>query len=260
MCCKLLSVPAAGKPEHDWCKHCRPGHGCKIYDTRPEECAHYGCLWLIRPDWGDEWFPAKAKIIADLYKHKDDGNTYCRFHIDPAFPNRWREEPYYSWIKRGALAGLQGTLFDGQPFLTVVSLRGKWTLILPHRETAYERGAILRFGECHFEYFKCQDEAATEVFLRQLDPRKRRCPASRGETSAVGGLRRVGVPGESMGGQPWTGGSFACLWPLFGRGRMNQTAILCLAGNSLPRKFAGPLWPNFSSAGEAEDFGCEKAK
>jgi hypothetical protein len=38
MCCKLLEIADAdiAKPRNQWCKHCKPGSGCTIYDTRPQ--------------------------------------------------------------------------------------------------------------------------------------------------------------------------------------------------------------------------------
>lgn len=59
LCCKLYAIPAINKPEHKWCKDCTPGKGCNIYETRPEVCKEYQCLWLafmskdnpeLRPD------------------------------------------------------------------------------------------------------------------------------------------------------------------------------------------------------------------
>jgi hypothetical protein len=150
-------VDVIGKPRHDWCKHCRPGKGCSIYADRPQECQHYFCLWLVRPDFGDEWFPARAKIIGDLHYSKADQALFVRFHVDPAFPNRWREEPYYTQIKRTALAGLHRKISD-QTVHTVVSLRGKWTLILPHRECAYEPGITFSTPDEGFEFVPCAED------------------------------------------------------------------------------------------------------
>jgi hypothetical protein len=132
LCCKLLDVPEIGKPKDDWCQLCRPGHGgCSIYDHRPNVCRAYSCQWLSDSLLGDEWYPAKAKIVVDLQTAVTEGGVVrvLRFHVDPQHPNRWREEPYYSKIKTLARIGLEGSLFQ-----TVVSIRGRWTLILPDQE------------------------------------------------------------------------------------------------------------------------------
>ena len=60
MCCKILGISELEKPAHRWCPHCDKGKGCKVYDTRPQACQQFQCLWLavssdvlpddIRPD------------------------------------------------------------------------------------------------------------------------------------------------------------------------------------------------------------------
>jgi hypothetical protein len=177
LCCKLLDVPEVEKPENDWCAHCRPGHGCRIYARRPYVCATYSCLWLIRKDWGEAWFPPKARIVADLHVKQDTGQLFCRFHLDPAYPNRWRDQPYYSWIKHTALVGLTGRNGIGERSYTVVSLRGKWILILPHRECAFGPGIVLPLGDDHFEFVPTKDEAGArrlDALLQTLDAAARR--------------------------------------------------------------------------------------
>jgi hypothetical protein len=49
LCCKLMILldPGFEKPENQWCKHCKPGHGgCMVYDDRPHQCREYQCGWL----------------------------------------------------------------------------------------------------------------------------------------------------------------------------------------------------------------------
>jgi hypothetical protein len=47
------------------CVNFEKGKGCKIYDTRPEECATFECLWL------SGWIPGNLKpsktgVVANL--------------------------------------------------------------------------------------------------------------------------------------------------------------------------------------------------
>jgi hypothetical protein len=156
LCCRLLDVPEIGKPEDDWCQHCRPGHGgCAIYDQRPAICRGFACQWLISNVLDDAWFPAKAKIVVDIYDSPEGGMPLLRFHVDPRFPNRWREEPYYSKIKQLALLGLQGRI-SGEMLQTIISIKGEWTLVMPHREIKYQPGVMLRVGDDSFEYITCK--------------------------------------------------------------------------------------------------------
>jgi hypothetical protein len=50
MCCKSATVQELEKPGGVWCKHCKIGDGCSIYEDRPHGCRVYNCLWLYRPD------------------------------------------------------------------------------------------------------------------------------------------------------------------------------------------------------------------
>lgn len=119
LCCKVMGVPEV-KKDHEWCPHVAlPGGGCKIYAQRPERCRDFHCQWLIDNRQPDYWYPHKSKIIIDArIKH---GTKYIAFIVDPAYPNRWREEPYFSDIKHIARAGIEGRL--GEKWTTVVLIR-----------------------------------------------------------------------------------------------------------------------------------------
>jgi hypothetical protein len=102
-----------------WCQHAAPGcGGCKIYRSRPEECRNFHCIWLIDKKFKDYWFPAKCKIIIDV---KIEPERVVCFHVDPDYPMRWREEPWYSDIKAIASAGIQGR--QKTKWTTVVRIR-----------------------------------------------------------------------------------------------------------------------------------------
>lgn len=101
LCCKLPFVAALNKPIDTWCKHCKPGRGgCSIYADRPQACHGFICGWLADvPDLalGDEWFPARCKmIIAPRSPPHSIGEQGMLVTVDPAYPNAWRREPYYS--------------------------------------------------------------------------------------------------------------------------------------------------------------------
>lgn len=114
-----MGVPEV-KKDFAWCPHCKAGKGgCSIYETRPERCRDFHCQWLIDKRFGEHWFPAKAKILVD---HRLDGETaVVYFVVDPDYPSRWREEPWFSDIKKIARAGLAGSL--GRKWTTLVLVR-----------------------------------------------------------------------------------------------------------------------------------------
>jgi hypothetical protein len=76
-------------------------------------------MWLIDARFADHWFPARAKIVVDA-KLDRDKPIVC-FIVDPDYPLRWREEPWFSDIKHMAKRGLEGV--DGQKWTTIVLIK-----------------------------------------------------------------------------------------------------------------------------------------
>jgi hypothetical protein len=96
LCCKLLPIAALGKPHDTWCPHCRPGAGgCTIYQTRPDACRTFDCLWLTDASFGEHWFPQKSKMVVQVIEVEDA--AYDRFvdvHVDRGAMDAWRRDPY----------------------------------------------------------------------------------------------------------------------------------------------------------------------
>lgn len=99
LCCKVMAVETLDKPAGRWCDQCKPGRGCLIYATRPEECRHYSCLWLTDRRFGEHWKPSQSKLVLTL---SEDG---IEIRCDPGFPDAWRKPPFRSEITRLAQAG-----------------------------------------------------------------------------------------------------------------------------------------------------------
>jgi hypothetical protein len=118
LCCRVMSVPEV-KQDHAWCRHAKPGHGCLIYKSRPEPCRSFQCLWLLGIALADHWYPKDAKIVVHTI-HENDVD-YIAFVVDPSYPNRWREEPWFSGIKEMAKVGIEGKL--GKKWTTMVVIK-----------------------------------------------------------------------------------------------------------------------------------------
>src|SRR5262249_18269352 len=97
MCCHRYPLEEIDKPKMTWCQHCSPGNGCKIYERRPQVCRDFACVWL-RSDLAGHWFPKRSKIIVRDFAYK--GTNLLIFNVDHRYPTRWREEPYFSEIKK----------------------------------------------------------------------------------------------------------------------------------------------------------------
>jgi hypothetical protein len=95
MCCKVMQIEALAKPKHTMCGHFRKGTGCTVYDTRPQACSQFVCLWLADPNMDAAWRPDRARFI--LW-----GDKQLVVDVDPAYPDAWRREPYYSKLKQAS--------------------------------------------------------------------------------------------------------------------------------------------------------------
>jgi len=98
MCCKLLSIKKRtdgglsdfpfDKPVNTWCKHCLPGHGCKLFDSLelPNLCKQYRCLWKFAgddPALPEDCRPDKLHAIFQEDPHPDfPGQIVLRIILD----------------------------------------------------------------------------------------------------------------------------------------------------------------------------------
>ena len=122
LCCKVMAIEEIAKPAGQWCRHCKPGRGCLVYDDRPAECRAFNCLWLMDERFGPHWKPARSKMVLTS---SDDG---LEIRCDPGFPDAWRKEPFRGEI--GALA-TAGETHD----VTVLVISGqKMVLVTPEKE------------------------------------------------------------------------------------------------------------------------------
>jgi Fe-S-cluster containining protein len=112
-CCTLLEVTEVGKSVNEWCKHCDAGKGCTIYDHRPQMCRSFSCAWL-QGHLDDEWFPETSGMV--VHFSQDAVNV----QVDPACPDRWRQEPYFSKLCEWSLNGIRMTGNPGYATLVVV--------------------------------------------------------------------------------------------------------------------------------------------
>ena len=126
LCCKVLAISELEKPRATWCKHCDVKAGCKIHGTHPSECKGFYCGYLTNATLDERWAPVRSKIVLAY----DELNApRLSVHVDPSRPNAWREEPYYSQIKRWAAASVaqrgQVIVWQGRSTIAVLPDRDK---------------------------------------------------------------------------------------------------------------------------------------
>lgn len=63
-CCVTPRIATAeiSKDANTVCTHCT-GSGCAIYETRPQVCRDYLCLWRKTAEMDDSWRPDKSGVI-----------------------------------------------------------------------------------------------------------------------------------------------------------------------------------------------------
>ncbi len=63
VCCHSLLVKELDKPAGILCKHCLPGKGCGIYETRFDICRTFHCGWRQVPQLGEAWRPDRSGVL-----------------------------------------------------------------------------------------------------------------------------------------------------------------------------------------------------
>lgn len=101
LCCKVYDVPAVGATAGNWCPNCSAGRGCKIYQSRPQQCRDFLCLWMTQDFLGPDWKPEKARFVLTM----DAVTRWLFVQADPGAAQAWRKEPYFTQLKRWAAAG-----------------------------------------------------------------------------------------------------------------------------------------------------------
>jgi hypothetical protein len=117
MCCKVMYVPELDKPDGVWCRHAKPGAGCGIYETRPQVCRGFMCLWVLEPRMSEALKPTRSKVVlSSSHSTGPDGRmTYMLLaSCDASAPDAWRREPMYGFLKD------QTRTPDGRPQAVVV--------------------------------------------------------------------------------------------------------------------------------------------
>jgi hypothetical protein len=104
LCCKVLRIEETQSSAGEWCKHCDPGHGCKIHPTRPATCRDFFCMWMTLAEIGDHWKPSKSKMVL---RTELDGARIAA-HVDKSSPGAWLRAPYYQDLKRWAALAARG--------------------------------------------------------------------------------------------------------------------------------------------------------
>lgn len=97
-CCKVLKIRELNKPGNTWCQHCKIGEGCGIYESRPESCRVYECVWLKTQRAGKpipfELRPDKSRVVIGTTNHGEDIVLY----VSPDRPDAWQRGEFHKLV------------------------------------------------------------------------------------------------------------------------------------------------------------------
>jgi len=128
LCCKLMHIVELNKPMGQWCPNCLKSGGCKIYETRPNECRDFDCEWLRNAEVSEEWQPLRSKMV--LVYVRDGGANKLVVHVDAGSPLAWQSEPYYTQLKGWARKLIE----QGEGGMVNIYVRNRVIAILPDKD------------------------------------------------------------------------------------------------------------------------------
>jgi uncharacterized protein len=119
LCCRLPDIDELSKPANEWCTNCVDGVGCTIYESRPQTCRDFLCLWMTDNQISNDWEPAKAHMM--IYTQGPQMTVL----VDPAYPDVWKREPYNTqlnaWAQDAEARGGYVIVFVGDDVFKVES-------------------------------------------------------------------------------------------------------------------------------------------
>lgn len=102
----VFEVHAVGKKFGEPCQHLGKtlfGQGCTIYETRPDACRHYVCLWLDsqrkdpRLKFPEEMRPDRCKVVMG-WPWGEDRETLFVYPY-PGHDDAWQRPPVSNYLR-----------------------------------------------------------------------------------------------------------------------------------------------------------------
>ncbi len=127
MCCKLPQITDLEKPANQWCPHCRNHQNCGNYEQRPQMCRDFFCLFMTQEALSEEWRPSQAHFLM-LMKETSLDRPQLVVMVDPARPDAWRKEPYYSNLRNWS-----------QTHYVIITIGDRWRALFPDHEVDLQK-------------------------------------------------------------------------------------------------------------------------
>lgn len=123
LCCKILRIDVLEKAAGIWCRRFAKGVGCSIHAASPHECQKFQCYWTMSETMGEAWRPDRSKLLI-----WSDVEGRLIVDVDPAYPNAWRREPYWTQLKAWSNRDRPA------PLEVLVRIRDRMLVIFPEGE------------------------------------------------------------------------------------------------------------------------------
>jgi hypothetical protein len=124
LCCKVMAITELNKRDGIMCSYAIAGKGCTIRENRPRTCRRFFCGWRLDPNLGSLWKPDICGFVLSISQQY----SAMMLTVDPARPNAWKVEPYYSRLRDWAARAFE----ENKRILAMVS--GEATIVLPDRD------------------------------------------------------------------------------------------------------------------------------
>ena len=81
-CCKVLNIdePDMVKPADQMCMHCT-GRGCSVYDSRPQVCRTWDCVWRRIETMPPETRPDRLGVLYTLDRQAEPQTPFDRLYF-----------------------------------------------------------------------------------------------------------------------------------------------------------------------------------
>ncbi len=152
LCCTVLDIAELQKPSDAVCRHFAKGRGCSIHSDRPNACRSYQCIWTLAGPLGGQWRPDRAGFL--LTPTADP--SHVEILVDPARPDAWRSEPYYSQFKQWS--------HQAHPDISRVLVRSRGRMIVVFPEADIDLGPPN--GMRHIEWGYEEKDGRIQPFAR----------------------------------------------------------------------------------------------
>lgn len=94
LCCTVMAVSEIAKPGNCRCDKLTTLGRCSVYNTKPQSCTEFKCLWLqgMMPE---DLKPSRSRVVGAV---NGDG-TIVVLHVSPFDKGAWRKGPVQDWIR-----------------------------------------------------------------------------------------------------------------------------------------------------------------